>query len=116
MKGTMDNLSVTLPNPITQLNSHSILGTYLVKTTSGSHYRIVLKGSNSSLTRLPAQDENDETWADESLPLRGDGKCQQLAALNVIVGQPGQFMVDGLADGKITMRQTTLVREIVKVS
>jgi hypothetical protein len=94
---------------IDDLSHGSAPGVYEMKTASGSYYKIVIEEDGSSTSqRIPGPD---------GFPLRHDAEEWKLKGqMFVAVGYPGIFELEGMGDPEMTIRRTSHVREIFKIS
>lgn len=95
---------------IDNLSHLSDPGVYEMTTRTGSNYKIVIEEDGSSTShRIPGP---------EGFPLRHDAEPWKLKGqMFVAVGYPGIFELEGLSEGvPLTIRRTSLVQEIFKIS
>ncbi|MBI6596993.1 MULTISPECIES: hypothetical protein [Lacticaseibacillus] len=82
-------------------------GVYLIKTLSGSVYKLVNTDNQKWLERVPSQ---------ESSSLRRDNeRIIVYEVLNLAVGKPALFAIEPLGLGNVTLRETTTVLEMIVV-
>ena len=82
-------------------------GVYLIKTLSGSVYKLVNTDNEKWLERVPSQ---------ESSSLRRDNeRIIVYEVLNLAVGKPALFAIEPLGLGNVTLRETTTVLEMIVV-
>ncbi|TLF41701.1 hypothetical protein FEI15_00360 [Lacticaseibacillus zeae] len=82
-------------------------GVYLIKTLSGSVYKLVNTDNQKWLERVPSQ---------ESSSLRRDNeRIIVYEFLNLAVGKPALFAIEPLGLGNVTLRETTTVLEMIVV-
>ena len=94
---------------IDDLSHVSAPGVYEMNTASGSYYKIVINEDGSSTSqRVPGPD---------GFPLRHDSEEWKLKGqMFVAIGYPGIFELEGMGDPELTIRRTSHVREIFKIS
>jgi hypothetical protein len=94
---------------VPHLTQDSEPGVYEMTTATGSRYEIVINPDQSSTSaRIPATD---------GLPLRHDNEVWHLKGrMFAAVGYPAVFELEGMGDPELTIRRTSHVKELVKVS
>lgn len=94
---------------IDDLSHLSAPGVYEMNTASGSYYKIAINEDGTSTSqRIPGPD---------GFPLRHDAEEWKLAGqMFIAVGYPGIFELDGMGIPDYTIRRTSHVKEIFKVS
>lgn len=96
------------------------LGLWLVRTESGTIYRVSLKGKyeRNTMTRLPNSTEpvpDEEGVLDRSVSMRQDTKELDLASIvKCEVGENAVFVLTGVSEhaGVVTSRRTTPIVSI----
>lgn len=95
---------------VDNLSEFSAVGVYTMKTKTGSTYEIVINPDGTSTSkRLPA--------AGEDHALRHDNEVWKLdGRMIVTVGYPAIFELEGMGEPPLTIRRTSVVTEILKIS
>jgi hypothetical protein len=95
---------------ISSLTEFSAPGVYTMKTKTGSTYEIVINPDGSSTSkRLPA--------AGEDHVLRHDNEAWSLHGQMIVnIGYPAIFELEPMGEPPLTVRRTSVVTEIHKIS
>lgn len=93
---------------VSELTTNSPSGVYELVTESGSSYTVTITSNSTTLQRTPSELASKLRRDEEVLRVIG--------RLNACVGDAGYFELEGLGETPLTVRWTTPIKSILKVS